>query len=331
MFQLTLNPARYHGRNKKPPFFEGWYYRLIDKNQQESLVIIPGIFRHSDPAKSTSFIQVLDGINLKTHYLEFPTDLFGSKKRKFEISINGNKFSSTQLLLNLHWEDVSVKGNLRFHFLNPWPITLASPGIMGWYAWVPFMECFHGVISLDHSIEGIVHLNGRQIDFTGGKGYIEKDWGQAFPEAWVWKQSNHFGEDGVSLTASIAIIPWIGKAFPGFIIGFLWENKLYRFATYTGARTTLLEIKDKSVHWVVEDKKHVLEMYSEVGPTTYLRAPTMNGMERQISESVDSLIQVRLFHKIKTGKTLVFQGNGLHAGFEKEGNIDKLIRMVRAG
>jgi len=331
MFQLALNPARYHGRNKKPPFFEGWYFRLIDKHQLESMVIIPGIFLHPDPVKSTSFLQVIEGKNPESYYLEYPVDLFESSKRKFKISVSGNTFRTDQVVIDLHREKLSINGDLKFQFLNTWPVSLFSPGAMGWYAWVPFMECFHGVLSLDHSIEGVVQINGREIDFTGGKGYIEKDWGQAFPEAWIWKQSNHFSEEGICLTASIAIIPWIGKAFPGFIIGFLWDNQLLRFATYTGARTTQLEVKDKVVHWIVEDRKHVLEMYSEMGPYTHLRAPTPNGMERQIRESINSVIEVRLSRKIKTGKTVIFQGTGRHAGFEMEGNITRLLQMVREG
>ncbi|MBR9998966.1 MAG: hypothetical protein KFF73_08345 [Cyclobacteriaceae bacterium] len=331
MFQLTRNPARYHGQKKKPPFFEGWYYRMVDKDCRESVVVIPGIFKHKDPLKSTSFIQVVDGKNPEAYYLDFPVEAFRSKKRQFEIAIGGNSFISNAFSVDLHRENLKIKGNLHFKFLNPWPVSLLSPGIMGWYAWVPFMECFHGVLSLDHSIEGTLLLNDREINFTGGKGYIEKDWGQAFPEAWIWQQTNHFEEDGISLTASIAIIPWIGKAFPGFIIGFLWERELYRFATYTGAASTLLEIGEKTVHWIVEDKKYILEMNTETGPSTYLRAPTPQGMDRQILESVDSVVEVRLFRKIKTGKTMVFQGKGLHAGFEKEGNIPKLLQMVKSG
>lgn len=329
MFQLALNPARYHGQHKKPPFFEGWYFRMTDNHQQESMAIIPGIFFHPDPAKSTSFIQVIDGKNLESHYLEFPADLFASNKGKFEISIGSNRFSSDRIVLDIHREDLTLKGDLKFKFLKPWPASIFSPGIMGWYAWVPFMECFHGVLSMDHWIEGILRINGRDIDFTRGRGYIEKDWGQAFPKAWIWQQTNHFGEEGICLTASIAIIPWIRKAFPGFIIGLLWENQLYRFATYTGARTTLLEVKDKMVHWIVEDKKYILELYSKIGLTTHLRAPTPDGMDRRIHESVDSVIQLILSRKIKTGKTIVFQGNGRHAGFEMEGDIDRLLQMVR--
>ena len=76
------------------------------------------------------------------------------------------------------------------------------------------MECYHGVLSFDHAIHGALAVNGREHDFGRGRGYIEKDWGQAFPAAWVWFQTNHFSEPGVCLTASVAIIPWVGRAFP---------------------------------------------------------------------------------------------------------------------
>ncbi|MCK7537696.1 MAG: tocopherol cyclase family protein [Marinilabiliales bacterium] len=32
----------------------------------------------------------------------------------------------------------------------------------------------------------------KMADFSGGRGYIEKDWGHSFPSAYVWMQSNHF-------------------------------------------------------------------------------------------------------------------------------------------
>jgi tocopherol cyclase len=329
MFLSILNPALYHGRNKKPPFFEGWYYRLINDQQGESIVIIPGIFQHPDPARGLSFIQLIDGKYRESYFLEFPVDLFVSNKRKFELSVNGNTFYTDRIVLDLHHQSLSLAGNLKFKFMTPWPVSVFSPGIMGWYAWIPFMECFHGVLSLNHIIEGTLEINDRKIDFTGGKGYIEKDWGQAFPEAWIWNQSNHFSEDGISLSASIAIIPWIGKAFPGFIIGLLWNEQLYRFATYTGARTSQLRVEAGTVHWIVEDRKYVLEMHSKRGPAINLRAPTPNGMDRRIRESVDSMIEVRLSRKIKTGKTVIFQDIGIHAGFEMEGNIARLLQMVR--
>ena len=35
------------------------------------------------------------------------------------------------------------------------------------------------------------------------RGYIEKDWGKAFPHSWLWLQTNHFTQPGTSLSASV--------------------------------------------------------------------------------------------------------------------------------
>ncbi len=106
---------------------------------------------------------------------------------------------------------------------------------MGPYSFAPFMECYHGVLSFDHDMNGTLIMNGESVNFDGGRGYIEKDWGRAFPRAWVWGQSNHFDHPGTSITISVATIPWLRTSFRGFIIGLWHDRKLYRFATYTGA------------------------------------------------------------------------------------------------
>jgi hypothetical protein len=38
---------------------------------------------------------------------------------------------------------------------------------MGWYAWVPRMECYHGVLSFSHPLQGTLTLNGKVMDFSG--------------------------------------------------------------------------------------------------------------------------------------------------------------------
>jgi hypothetical protein len=54
---------------------------------------------------------------------------------------------------------------------------------MGWYSFIPFMECKHGIVSANHKIKGKITVNNQIIDFDEGQGYIEKDWGTSFPEA----------------------------------------------------------------------------------------------------------------------------------------------------
>ena len=46
---------------------------------------------------------------------------------------------------------------------------------MGPFAFVPFMECYHGIVSMDHIIQGELEIDGVNIDFSNGRGYLEKD------------------------------------------------------------------------------------------------------------------------------------------------------------
>ncbi len=62
---------------------------------------------------------------------------------------------------------------------------------------------------MDHSVSGELEFNGEPVDFSGGRGYIEKDWGSYFPEGYIWLQSNHFDEPGISAKTSVAKIPWL--------------------------------------------------------------------------------------------------------------------------
>lgn len=45
---------------------------------------------------------------------------------------------------------------------------------MGPFAFVPFMECYHGIVSMDHIIQGELEIDGATVDFSNGRGYMEK-------------------------------------------------------------------------------------------------------------------------------------------------------------
>ena len=47
---------------------------------------------------------------------------------------------------------------------------------MGWYGYMPFMECYHGILSMHHTISGELIYNDKTIDFNEGIGYTAKDW-----------------------------------------------------------------------------------------------------------------------------------------------------------
>ena len=215
-FHTTLHPAMYHGHKAKPPFFEGWYFKLIDQSGKWRFAIIPGVILGED---AHAFIQVLDGVSGLSEYHRYDIQDFHASKQEFHVWIGANEFTQDKISLDIDRMEKQVpgvyqqepsrinlgriKGELIFSSVTPWPVTMSSPGIMGWYAWVPFMECYHGVVSLDHNIIGELTFDKQKIDFSQGSGYIEKDWGKSFPDAWIWFQTNHFQVAGTSLTGSI--------------------------------------------------------------------------------------------------------------------------------
>jgi len=318
--RTTLNPGMYHGWGKKPPFFEGWYFKLVSADGKQKVAVIPGVILGKD---AHAFIQVLEGVSGKTAYHTFPMEVFQADPRKFAFLVGQNCFDGHGISLNTETGEGRISGQIRFGRLNPWPVTLRSPGIMGWYAWVPRMECYHGVLSFDHPLEGELVLDGQLMDFGGGHGYIEKDWGQAFPEAWIWFQSNHFKDARACITASVAIIPWMKSAFRGFIVGLWLDGSLHRFATYTGAQIESLEIMDADVKWVLRNRTHRLTLSPKRVEGGLLRGPSRVDMGRRVLETLNARVEVRL--ETLEGE-LVFEGTGEHSGLEVMGDLPRLVK-----
>jgi tocopherol cyclase len=321
----VLHPERYHGHGRRPPFFEGWYYKLVDAAGEARYAVIPGVFLSEDPAVAHAFVQVLDGSTGDATYHRYPVDAFRAARRSLHVQVGPNRFTDRVVELDLEGHGRVVRGRVELGRLEPWPVRVWSPGIMGPYALVPWMECNHGVVSFDHELLGELHIDGRPVSFTGGRGYLEKDWGAAFPAGYVWMQTNHFAANpGTSLTASIAIIPWRGSAFPGFIIGLWHEGRLHRFATYTRARTTHLELTDDHVDWTVVDRHHELRLRARRAEGGLLYGPTREDMASRVGETMRASVGVRLTHRTYG---VLFEDEGLHAGLEVHGDLDRLLAM----
>ena len=185
----VLHPEAYHGHSFSSPFFEGWYIKLASESR--TYAIIPGIFRGRAPTSHHAFIQVLDDTSFETTYHRFPIDDFRAADTHFEVAIGPNRFDSSGVQLELNDDQRCLRGRVSYDKIVPWPVRPWSPGVMGWYVWVPIMECYHGVVSLDHALNGELDTGAEVISFAGGRGYIEKDWGRNFPVSWIWLQCNH--------------------------------------------------------------------------------------------------------------------------------------------
>jgi hypothetical protein len=329
-----LSPQSFHGFEARPPFFEGWYFKFVDAARGRRFAVIPGLFLDPLGVDSHAFVQTLDGASGRSDYHRYPLHDFVAHPTRFRVRVGPNLFSNDEIALNLAPDDPEQRmvGVLRFHGVQGWPISIASPGIMGWYSYLPFMECSHGVLSFDHAITGQLAVGTESIFFDGGRGYTEKDWGQAFPQAWVWMQSNHFSRPGVCLTASVAQIPWLGSAFRGFIVGLWLDGVLYRFATYTGARIERLEVRDGAVDLALrgpvqlegERRMMTLTLHAERRDeqVDLLHAPYRTAMLQRVLESLTATVSVRLSDD---DGVVYFDEQGDCAGLELGGDLSLIL------
>ncbi|MBN1482427.1 hypothetical protein EH223_10340 [candidate division KSB1 bacterium] len=314
-------PQVFQGEHKKGTYFEGWFYKIVDSSGEHTYAFIPGIFTSNNPRDTHAFVMVLDAATHLSTYHVYSVDQFRASSRQLDIQVGANRFCADFFEIHLDSEQRSVHGRIKLGHLQPWPVKLLSPGVMGWYAFVPFMECYHAVLSFDHTVQGYLTINKTEVDFSHGRGYIEKDWGKSFPSAYVWMQSNHFDTPGVSLMASIARIPWLGSSFRGFIIGLQMKDRLLRFTTYTGAALQTCEIAEKIVRIVVHDNKYQLVLETDRSDGGLLYAPYDFAMNAKVSETLGANIKLNLYEK---SRGLIFSEIGRHAGLDVNGNLSEL-------
>ncbi|HUW68595.1 MAG TPA: tocopherol cyclase family protein [bacterium] len=310
-----FNPVPFQGASRKPPYFEGWYFKNVSADMRTIYSFIPGISR--DATDPHAFIQVLNGANGASSYVRFDSSAFSYDKRKFVIAIGDNRFAADSIELAIDAADISVHGALRYDGLSPFPSSLCAPGIMGWYSYIPSMECKHAVVSADHSIAGSLDIDGVVHDFGGGTGYIEKDWGTSFPESWIWLQCNNFKRDRLSLFLSVAKIPWLGRFFLGFICFVYVDGRYYTFATYNRSTIMSIDFKDSVLRVSLGNRAYRLDITAVQGAGGHLKAPVGSSrdgvMSRVIKESINSWVEFELFDAAGTS---MVRDQGGAAGLE---------------
>lgn len=312
-----FHPALFQGTMRKTNYFEGWYFKHVSVDSANAFTVIPGISLSTD---SHAFIQFVDSTSGISSYFRYDINDIHSEKRIFKIKIGNSVFSENGIGLDLENKDLKVYSKIEYTDRIIIPSTVFRPGIMGWYSYVPGMECNHGVISVNHFLNGSLWVNGKEKQFSGGKGYIEKDWGTSFPESWIWIQCNNFYDEYVSLMISVAKIPWRGNFFIGFISFLHIKGKTEIFATYNRAK--IIDLKktgDNKSEILISKGTKKLKVFITSKENTSLRAPVDGKMTNRIKESISSEVFVEYSEKGK----IIFSGKGLKAGFEETEGIYK--------
>lgn len=311
-----FSPWLYQGRKERTGYFEGWYFKLCQANGH-SIAFIPGISlargdRHA-------FIQYIDGAGGVSAYVRYPVEAFGSTDRPFAVQVGPSVFGEGGLQLAIDSPQLQARGNAGWPGFLSYPSGFLRAGIMGPFGLPGFLECYHGIVSADHALQGRVdiRLGGReqQFDFSGGRGYVEKDWGRSFPRDYVWLQANSFATPGISVFVSLAAIPFRGLDFPGLIafvhlpgLGFV------TLATWNRARVTAFAVGSGIFAVTLRRAGWALEVLACQTAAAELAAPRLGQMDRIIKESVDGVLEFRLSRHGQVLADGVSAGAGLEVG-----------------
>lgn len=257
---------------RKKDFFEGWYFK--HQKGENTIAFIPGINIDSKGNKS-AFIQVIT--NRNSYNINYSFSKFIVFKDKLKVKVGESIFSSKGVEIHIKDENLTVDGKIEYDSLTP-----TKYDIMGPFSVIPFMECSHGIISLYHKLRGTLTINGEEIDFQDGVGYIETDQGNSFPKTYLWTQCNDFYNEKISIMAAIADIPFMGINFKGCICVVYYKGKEYRLATYNGVK--ILRYNCKSL--ILKKGKYELDIKINDENPQKLLAPSRGNMSRTINENV---------------------------------------------
>jgi hypothetical protein len=320
MIKTILNPDLYHGTRKNNNFFEGWYFKLVDPSQKYSYCFIPGITLSGD---KHSFIQILEGHTSCYKYIKYPAESFTFDPSSFHVNISNNSFCISEINVDLMFGSKHITGKLQLKDTKLWPGSVINPGSMGFYNYLSFMQCYSQVCSIDSNIVGSLIIGDTTIDFTGGKAYIEKNWGKAFPNSYIWSQCNNFNITDTALTCSIANIPLPISNFTGFLIGLYINGSFHKFTSIN--RSSLkLDFSKNSISIATSNKSHHLRFVTYASPKSFMNlyAPRGNAMLPIAKESLQGDVSFELFDN--STNSLLYHDRGYCCGLEFGGNYKTL-------
>lgn len=317
MFQRIINlffPERFQGWGKKKNYFEGWYFKFVDASKNTSIVFIFGISFDKN-GRPQVFAQHFDSKTYHSNYTNFDLKDFSAQKNQFEIKLAKNIFSADGLEISLS----NCEGKLKFLDKVIWPRRVFAPGIMSFLAFLPFLECRHDVIIPRCRLEGKIQINGKEVDFTGGQGYVEKDWGKSFPDWHIWLAGNNFIASQASIFFSVAKVPlWIFQ-ITGFICFLERNGKFINFNSYNFSKIKKLKFENEELKIKLANNKFDLSLEVKNDKGVELFLPRNGLMSETLSESITAQAKVELIEKNKN--EVIFSDAVEFLGLETAGKI----------
>jgi tocopherol cyclase len=319
---LWLNKIKYpllfQGSSKSKEYFEGWYYKQVSKDEKSVISFIPGISMFNNDLHSFLqyiFIKIDENEKkvIKTGYVRYAMEDFKVINNPFMLQVGENIFTENRVSIKVENDTVNLKGTLELGSLTPIERSILTPNIMGYFAYIPKMECYHGIVSMNHSISGVLRINNEDIDFNEGKGYVEKDWGTSFPKKYIWIQCNNFKDKNTSIFCSIALIPFMKSSFLGHISNIMINGEEYRFATYNNSKFKIQSTTNGKIVLLLENSKVKVKIEATLNESGELISPYKGKMQGAVKEGLSGEVKIYLYN---VQDEIIYEDIGQMGGIE---------------
>ncbi len=180
------DPNRYHWNGWTDPFYEGWFFRVALQDGRSFGFIYsvqnPGAMI-LDP-KGAHVVIARNGGDVV--HGSFLIDGFSADRNEFDMETAGNHAKEGHFDGDIYEKGQNVSWDIDYKTIEPWPDTMGGmtnfPGLpVNWY-----------VGALRGRGTGVINWDGERIIFDNADVFQDHNWGDFFPEGYIWMQSQEF-------------------------------------------------------------------------------------------------------------------------------------------
>ncbi len=190
------DPNRYHWNGLTNPFFEGWFFRVALPDGRSFGFIYsvqnPGAMS-GDP--SGAHVVIARNCGDVVHG-EFGLDAFSADRERFTMRTAGNRSTEGHFDGELCENGHEVSWDIDYEIIEPWPSTMGTmtnfPGLpVNWY-----------VGALRARGTGVINWDGERIALKNAAVFQDHNWGNFFPQGYIWMQSQEFPDSRDALAVA---------------------------------------------------------------------------------------------------------------------------------
>lgn len=300
-------------QNRKEQFDE-WYFKILDTTQQK--IIIGEVNVKENNGKNSGVCHLIYNVNGEEKEDIIPAENVNIDKKG--VYWANNIIAKNKVQIDI---DRLFKGELIIEDVIDTKQSFIKPSVMGYYQYIPKLEFYEDVVALQGKINGMVCIDGKDTDFSGGSYYLQRQWGNKSPNVWLWAQCNGFKKKkSLALTIGVGRLKLWFNYYTAFAIPVYYDNRVEVFSNYNGGHIAKLYRYKGYVHLVVTQKDKLLDV------KIYGRDEIECVLDKETHgiRDVYGCNRVKLEVKITQNGKVILEDMSFECNIEMGGNTSKL-------